>query len=599
MPLILKGTSARYGEFTVPTVDMSNIRDFYNNNFVGLGILDNCNGQEYRLIDGYGKGFFLVANRTVTLENPDYDPECDPEHVSYNPMKEDCPEIVTPEVAIYVKDLFVDTSEVELVVYNNESAAQKIVPERKIVRFVKSHGTSITSMDFDNDQIPLIVIETAEDKQIFKSKKARRNYNILQACNVDSSSGSPSVSYEDPESTPKTLYAILNDLLNPFGYTLATTYFDADLIAIIPNNITVDHLDTLEAIDYICRAYNFGWSSYSNGTKVIVLPFTDETNSFLNEAECIEHQSDNIQIEEDIEDYNEPYELLVYFRIWYKPGSSFRSKKPNYYVIGNRTGTDDKVNGRTLKHYFPFEYAHFQYEEDIADNQSNDPANLDVLQEIYDDILARCKAGNVVKRYEYQKFVATTVDRPMYILDKGFHHHSVIYRDFGDVHTTLFDSVIYPFLPVPPTEEIHCNTVSGGKIIQGNITDVNAGTVGEQIGFNVIDLTVVRASCDAKEYIGQSVKVVDWSGCIADLDPEDLEDVWLWACDDWQENPDFDDEKTIENPDYVPECDPENVAYDPEHDPCPEIVTPTIPNPNYDPRTHICGWATLNRCCPT
>lgn len=126
---------------------------------------------------------------------------------------------------------------------------------------------------------------------------------------------------------------------------------------------------------------------------------------------------------------------------------------------------------------------------------------------------------------------------------------------------------------------------SSTNVVQGRLTALENGTGEDFEGYKIATITVERTSCGARQYEGDSIRVVDWSECILDHDFEDLDNVWIWAVEDWQPNLDYDPDEEIENPEYDPECVGEECE--------PEF----IPNPNYDPRTEVCGWATLNRCC--
>lgn len=105
------------------------------------------------------------------------------------------------------------------------------------------------------------------------------------------------------------------------------------------------------------------------------------------------------------------------------------------------------------------------------------------------------------------------------------------------------------------------------KIVQGRLIDLYDGE-GEATGYKVGVVQVIKANCAAEEYIGQEIHVVDWSECVFDLDFADLEDVWVWAVDDYNIDPPYGDGPYYCTPyydPYYPECD--------------------------------CGWATLDRCC--
>lgn len=70
----------------------------------------------------------------------------------------------------------------------------------------------------------------------------------------------------------------------------------------------------------------------------------------------------------------------------------------------------------------------------------------------------------------------------------------------------------------------------GGGIrkIQGILTALASGT-GPYTGKQVATIEVKVAPCDEGTLIDTEVEVVDWSGCVFDLDFEDMEGVWVWA----------------------------------------------------------------------
>lgn len=73
---------------------------------------------------------------------------------------------------------------------------------------------------------------------------------------------------------------------------------------------------------------------------------------------------------------------------------------------------------------------------------------------------------------------------------------------------------------------------AGGSLraIQGTLDSIaTAGTGSSYNGKTVGTITVVVAPCNDSGLIGTQVDVVDWSGCIFDLDIEDMEGVWVWA----------------------------------------------------------------------
>jgi hypothetical protein len=67
-----------------------------------------------------------------------------------------------------------------------------------------------------------------------------------------------------------------------------------------------------------------------------------------------------------------------------------------------------------------------------------------------------------------------------------------------------------------------------GGWIQGTLTDLTDGTT-QYTGKKVATIDVEVTSCGLSGLIGESVQVVDHSGCIFDLTAEQLDGVWVWA----------------------------------------------------------------------
>jgi hypothetical protein len=68
----------------------------------------------------------------------------------------------------------------------------------------------------------------------------------------------------------------------------------------------------------------------------------------------------------------------------------------------------------------------------------------------------------------------------------------------------------------------------GGRQIQGTLTGLADGT-GQYTGKKVATIDIEVAPCGSGDLIGESVEVVDHSGCIFDLTAEELDGVWVWA----------------------------------------------------------------------
>lgn len=69
----------------------------------------------------------------------------------------------------------------------------------------------------------------------------------------------------------------------------------------------------------------------------------------------------------------------------------------------------------------------------------------------------------------------------------------------------------------------------GGASIQYTIDSLTTATGGPYTGKKVATVTIEVAPCSRGDLIGESVEVVDWSGCVFDLPEAELIDVWGWA----------------------------------------------------------------------
>lgn len=154
-------------------VDVSTVYPYYLKNGLSLELLSKCNSQEFKYIDGYGKGYFLltddISSETVTFT--------------------------------------VDSRVVEL------SILEKL---------------SLEHPSFTGPRLILYV--TAEPKYVLLKTTVGRNYNIT----IDKSlspSGTPTITCLPPDQPPLTLEEILDDLL-PFtlSYSADTlTPFDVNI----------------------------------------------------------------------------------------------------------------------------------------------------------------------------------------------------------------------------------------------------------------------------------------------------------------------------------------------------------------------------------
>jgi hypothetical protein len=178
-------------------VDVASVIPYYVDKGLSIELLRMCNSQEFRFIDGYGKGYFLMT-QDITSEN------------------------VTFTVG-------------------SRTVSLKVIDK--------------LSLEHPNySGIGLRIYVTAEPKYKLSASPARRNYNVTIDKSVPKTGNVSSLVTVDPD-CPKTLQEIIDDLL-PEGYTLVY-----DSIDLVPYDVNIDGMSTLSAIDYLCSVYGLIWTA--------------------------------------------------------------------------------------------------------------------------------------------------------------------------------------------------------------------------------------------------------------------------------------------------------------------------------------------------
>jgi len=177
-------------------VDVASVMPYYTKKGLSLDLLRQCNSQEFRFIDGYGKGHFLM---TQTISD---------DHVTFS------------------------------------------VGSRTISLKV----TDVLSLEHPNHSGGLKVYITAEPKYDLLDLIVERNYNVT----IDKSipvSGEPTIVTLNPDYTPKTLEQVIDDIL-PSDYTLD---YNADVITPLDISIeglsvfaAIDHLCSAYGLIWTC-----------------------------------------------------------------------------------------------------------------------------------------------------------------------------------------------------------------------------------------------------------------------------------------------------------------------------------------------------------
>jgi len=148
-------------------VDVASVMPYYTKKGLSLDLLRQCNSQEFRFIDGYGKGHFLM---TQTISS---------DHVTFS--------------------------------VGSRTVSLKV--------------TDVLSLEHPNHSGGLKVYITAEPKYDLLDLIVERNYNVTVDKSIPSY-GTVSVVTLNPDYTPKNLEQVIDDIL-PAGYTLD---YNADTI---------------------------------------------------------------------------------------------------------------------------------------------------------------------------------------------------------------------------------------------------------------------------------------------------------------------------------------------------------------------------------
>ena len=180
-----------------PVVDPGPVKSFYTHNRLMTDLLARCNHQEFRYIDGYGKGYFLL----------------------------------TQDISSETLSFTVGSRTVSL----------------KVIDKIWLEHPSKT--DFG-----LYVYITAEPKYYLRELVVSRNYNITIDKSLSLDSGVPTIYVYEPLGTPLTMSQVLADIA-PAGYTVSFNTTD-----ITSFDIAIEGMSVLGALDHLCSIYGWVWS---------------------------------------------------------------------------------------------------------------------------------------------------------------------------------------------------------------------------------------------------------------------------------------------------------------------------------------------------
>jgi hypothetical protein len=180
-------------------VDPATVLPYFIENGLETTLLQKCNSQQYKYIDGYGEGYLLMRD----------------------------------------------------FVYNNNVSNGRISSD-----ILGGPTRSLSVVDvyyFDHNSTPntstrMVIVHTAEEKFRLSKKVVLRNYNVLNR----RSYVNLLIEIVAPDALPKTLEQIINDIS---GLTC-----DYNGYAVYPYDVFIQGMDVCSAIDYLCAAHGLLWS---------------------------------------------------------------------------------------------------------------------------------------------------------------------------------------------------------------------------------------------------------------------------------------------------------------------------------------------------
>lgn len=205
---------------TIPLVDPATIRPYYIERGLSLELLNKCNSQEFKYIDGVGLGYWL----TTTAHSPTGD----------------------------VIDYDIDTLSIDLPII------------------------SITSIEHPSYATEgLIVVKTAEPKYLLTKFSTLRNYNVIDPKTI---SGMTYTTLA-PDATAKTIEEIIDDLLTGTPFTLTYTGTTVPVL-----NVFIEGLSVFDAIDRICSIYGMIWTASNSIVYVAKVDTTPVSTTRVNDV---------------------------------------------------------------------------------------------------------------------------------------------------------------------------------------------------------------------------------------------------------------------------------------------------------------------------
>lgn len=235
---------------TIPLIDPATVKPYYTNKGLSLELIDKCNAQEFKYINGHGEGYWLTTS--------DYEPTGS-----------------------------------DTITFNKGS----ITVELPILSIVNLEHP-------DHMGTHLIAVKTAEPKYLLRKYNVLRNYNVIDYDTLLISGSVVTYDYVSPDNPAKTLTQIFTDILSgtPFSLSYSGTISEV-------KNVYIEGLSVFDAIERICSVYGFIWTAndstvyiqtvnassvdatYSNDVRNNANTFHTMNIAFLKVKKCLEGPS--------------------------------------------------------------------------------------------------------------------------------------------------------------------------------------------------------------------------------------------------------------------------------------------------------------------
>lgn len=188
-------------------VDVASVIKKFAEEGLSLDLLRKCNAQSFKVINGYGEGWFL-----------------------------------------FTSDQVIDDS--ELVTLNMTDTFALDGPDPLEAYFELHVLNKLTLHHPDQTDTYLYILHTAEEKFILNSANVARNYNMVKRNEIATGDYE---NYYNPDSSPMTLEDIIEDIVAP-----ATLSYNGPTV--IPIEVNIQGLSVFEAVESLCRAHGLFWT---------------------------------------------------------------------------------------------------------------------------------------------------------------------------------------------------------------------------------------------------------------------------------------------------------------------------------------------------